>query len=102
MAGKPVFLHDEAKAKLQDSIDFYRERGSESLAIQFKQEVAYGFEALRRNPERWSPMLELDGIRKYRLLNFPFSNLYIVQPKKVWVVAVAHGSRRPGFWTGRI
>jgi toxin ParE1/3/4 len=39
---------------------------------------------------------------KFRLAQFPFSLLYIKQADCLWVVAVAHGSRKPGYWKQRV
>ena len=39
---------------------------------------------------------------KFRLTQFPFSLLYINRADCLWVVAVAHGSRKPGYWKPRV
>ena len=99
---KPVRLHPDARAELQDSVSFYRERGGERLATQFKQRAAEGFSAIAENPDRYRPDPELTGAHKLRLKQFPFSLIYIDRPEYIWIVAVAHGSRSPGYWKGRL
>ncbi len=99
---KAVRLHPEARAELQDSVSFYRERGGERLAAQFKQRVAESLRAIAENPGRHRPEPELPGARRVRLKQFPFSLIYIVRPEHIWIVAVAHGSRRPGYWRDRV
>jgi toxin ParE1/3/4 len=98
---KVVKLHPEAQTELQNSVSFYRERGGERLVSQFKQRVAEGIAAIADDPDRYRPDPELRGARKVRLKQFPFSLIYIHRPDYVWIVAVAHGSRRPGYWKER-
>lgn len=38
---------------------------------------------------------------RYVLDRFPYSVLYAVASDRVWVVAVAHQHRRPGYWQQR-
>ena len=58
--------------------------------------------AIASNPERHPPVADLPSVQRIRLKQFPFSLLYIDRADDIWVVAVAHGSRKPGYWKGRI
>jgi toxin ParE1/3/4 len=51
-------------------------------------------------PEHGSP--HLMGTRRVVLRRFPFSVVYLLEPEAVLVVAVAHHSRRPGYWRDRV
>ena len=95
-------LHSEAEAELQTSVSFYRGRGGDRLAERFKEHVEAGFRAILANPERFPPARDIPGVQKFRLKHFPFAPLYIRRSKYIWIVAVAHGSRRPGYWTQRV
>ena len=33
---------------------------------------------------------------------FPYSVVYLDQPDRVWIVAVMHAKRRPGYWRMRL
>ena len=33
---------------------------------------------------------------------FPFYVAYVVEGELVWVLAIAHGYRRPGYWRKRV
>jgi plasmid stabilization system protein ParE len=46
----------------------------------------------------------LFGRRLRRLLvpRFPYGLLYRVEDERIFIVAVAHFSRRPGYWRSRI
>ena len=99
---KQVKRHAEARAELQESVTFYPERAGERWAVRFKQRVAEGVKAIAVEPERYAPAAGLPGVQRFRLKQFPFSLLYINRADHVWVVAVAHGSRRPGYWKERV
>jgi toxin ParE1/3/4 len=99
---KAVRLHAEARSELRDSVAFYRERAGERWAVRFKLRVAEGLKAIAAKPERYPPAPDLPGVQKLRLRQFPFSLLYINRTDYVWVVAVAHGSRKPGYWKERV
>jgi toxin ParE1/3/4 len=100
--GKPVKLHAGARSDLQESVTFYRERGGERWVARFKLRVAEGFNAIAANPELYAPVPDMPGIRRIRLKQFPFSLLYMNRTDDIWVVAVAHGSRKPGYWRQRL
>lgn len=99
---KPVTLHAEARDELKDSVTFYRTRGGDVLATRFKRQVAQIFEAIRNDPERFPPEPDVAGVQKCRLIHFPFSILYLNEPRRIWVVAIAHSKRRPGYWQRRV
>jgi hypothetical protein len=33
---------------------------------------------------------------------FPYSVVYLEDEDEIWVLAVAHAKRRPGYWRGRL
>jgi toxin ParE1/3/4 len=99
---KAVKLHPEARAELREAVSFYRERVGDRWAGLFKERVAEGLNAIAANPERYRPVPDLPGVQTIRLKQFPFSLLYINRADHIWVVAVAHGSRKPGYWKDRI
>ena len=63
------------------------------MEIEFHPEAEYEFiEASERYESRVSGL----GSRK-----FPFSLIYSVEGSLIWIIAVAHQSRRPGYWRKR-
>jgi hypothetical protein len=42
------------------------------------------------------------SVRAKAILNFPYSLMYVVEPEELFVVAVAHQSRRPAYWADRL
>jgi hypothetical protein len=65
---------------------------------EFLAEVDRAFAQIRLAPERW-PLWRPDRPYHQRLLRrFPFMVLYRVTAEYVRVAALAHMSRRPGYW----
>jgi plasmid stabilization system protein ParE len=70
------------------------------LGERFGDEVERVVELLLANPKLGAP---LDGeIRHFVLRRFPHSVIYAVVHDLLYILAVAHGSRQPGYWTARI
>jgi len=40
--------------------------------------------------------------RRVVLDRFPYSLIYSIEPEKIWILAVAHQRRRPGYWRNRV
>jgi plasmid stabilization system protein ParE len=40
--------------------------------------------------------------RRILLRTFPFSVVYTFDEQSIFIIAVAHGSRRPGYWISRL
>ena len=43
-----------------------------------------------------------DKLRRILLARFPYSLIYSIESERIWVIAVAHHRRRPGYWQERI
>jgi len=52
------------------------------------------------NPAMWPPGAH--GTRSCRLRKFPYRLVYVEEPTRVLVLAVAHNRRRPGYWRRRL
>ena len=100
MAGKTIQFHDEAAAEYDASFDWYLGRSPEA-ARNFDSAVERALSQIRKAPLRWTP--GPFNTRRYLLQRFPFLLIYREQPSDlIQVVAVAHTSRRPGYWKKRL
>jgi toxin ParE1/3/4 len=99
MSRLPLEIHPEADEEYLASIWWYRER-SPDTAESFVHAVRRGFEKIEASPRRWP--VYLPDFRKYRVYGFPYSIVYVIEPSRVFVLAIAHGSRRPGHWRDRV
>jgi len=78
---------------------WYADR-SKRAAEGFQAEFARALEAIAANPDRY-PLCD-DRHRFYLLKRYPFQVIYRKAPEEqLLIVAVAHTSRRPGYWSER-
>jgi plasmid stabilization system protein ParE len=98
MGELPVELHPEAEEEYLGSLAWYRER-SLSAAENFERMFDRAIQEISDAPERWP--VYFSRFRKYTLRQFPFIIVYRKEPSRMFVLAVAHGRRRPGYWKAR-
>ena len=99
MASKPVRFHPEADQEYLSSLAWYKERSLDA-ALDFESEFQRAVSAVAESPERWP--IYFSGCRRYVLHQFPFSIVYRNLDEAVFVLAVAHGHRSPGYWRKRL
>jgi len=93
-----VSLLDGARADFDAALDWYATRG-ESAALHFAAAMADAVQRVSREPGRFAL---IDGIhRQARVKRFPYRLIFLVDGNMIAVVAVAHHSRRPGYWRHR-
>jgi plasmid stabilization system protein ParE len=95
-----VQLHDEAATEYDAAFDWYLQR-SPDAALGFEAEFERALTEITTAPDRWARGVE--NTRRFLLRRFPFVVIYRqVEPGSVQILALAHTSRRPGYWRGRI
>jgi toxin ParE1/3/4 len=62
--------------------------------------VESALSAIIEMPMAW-PLYE-DPTRRYLLRRFPYAIIYVVTDDALMVLAIAHTSRRPGYWRHRL
>lgn len=95
----PVNYDDAAEDELLNAVG-YLELRANGLGRQFFAEVRRAGDLIAQFPE--SAVEILPGIRKRLLRKFPYSLIYTIGRDGVLILAVAHHSRRPGYWVGRV
>ena len=90
---------EEALEEAEAAVRWYVER-SLTAAAAFSEELDAAESAIAQFPEAW-PRFD-HGTHRYLLRRFPFSIVYRVEPRRILIVAVAHGRRRPGYWRSRV
>jgi toxin ParE1/3/4 len=96
---KPVIFHPEARAELDASVTFYEELRP-GLGLDFAAEVEAMVWAIRGDPGRW-PTHQDSGLQKCKLARFPYNLFFLDLEDHLWIAAVAHQKRKPGYWKGR-
>ena len=90
---------EEALEEAEAAAGWYAER-SASAAAGFSEELDTAESAIADSPEAW-PLFD-HGTRRYLLRRYPFSVIDRVESRRILIVAVAHGHRRPGYWKSRL
>lgn len=101
MLPKPVqvSLSEEAQADADTAIDWYIGKGAYIAADDFADELDQALDLLSQFAKLGEPGAY--NTRTLPLHSFPYSLIYQLQHNVVRVIAVAHHSRRPGYWVGR-
>lgn len=78
---------------------FYEERQT-GLGLDLQRAVLYAVSLIQDRPGGWPT--HKHGLRKYLPRRFPFQIFYLHASELVWIVAVAHCSRKPDYWRTRL
>jgi toxin ParE1/3/4 len=96
---KPVIVHSEAEAEFRAAISYY-EQQRPGLGDEFQLAVQRAIEQVQQSPQALPPYGE-QGVRKCLVRRFPYTVFFLELEEAIWVVAVAHQRRRPGYWSAR-
>ncbi|HEY2802203.1 MAG TPA: type II toxin-antitoxin system RelE/ParE family toxin [Chthoniobacterales bacterium] len=94
-----VVVVGEAEREFVESVAYYEAKEA-GLGWRFRTEVAEAVGWIEKNAEL--PRLRTKGYRRRNLKAFPHYIAYILRGEVIWIVAIAHGHRRPEFWLGRV
>lgn len=93
-----IEFHPDAEAEFIEEAAHLETKLS-GLGNRFINEVERAIHLLQDHTEVGAP---IDGtFRRLVLRRFPLSFIYTVEPERVFVVAVAHQRRKPGYWHSR-
>ena len=92
-------LHPEAENDLRDAASFYRDQADAVLSHAFLTEFERTMRMLLQHPRMGAQYRK--GRRRFVMRRFPFSVIYNVSGEEIQILAIAHHSRRPGFWRDR-
>ena len=96
----PVLFYSEATAELAEAVSYYETRRpglGQALLTEVEQSVA----RIQEHPGIGA-RYKNSGLRHVVLRRFPYVLFYLELSQATWIVAVAHGKRRPGYWKSRI
>ena len=96
---KRVVFHSGAELDLLSAASHY-EYQRKGLGREFRQEVETAVARVRENPREFPSHTE-PGTRKCLVRRFPYTIFFAELEDSVWVVAIAHHKRRPGYWSRR-
>ncbi len=100
-----IEFHPDATAELAAQLAWYDARGA-GLRDDLLGELDAALTRIAERPAMWprwpSPLAAQAGVRAYTLRRFPFVLAYLVVEETIFVVALAHTRRRPGYWMERL
>ena len=100
---RKLVVDREAEEELAAAASWYDERRP-GLGQELFVAVEEAFRLIRQFPEigkRAPEVSKASGVRKIALEGFPYWVVYQELPSLLYVVAIAHFRRRPGYWRGR-
>lgn len=98
-----IEILDAAEEELLAAVDWYEEK-QVGLGLRFLSEAEGASDRIEERPgigPPWTYSVVPPGVRRLSLRTFPYHIVYVEDPRLV-IVAVAHMSRRPGYWRARL
>lgn len=93
-----IVFHPEALAEFRAEVAYYEEL-EPGLGAAFADEVFRRIELANLFPSMGAP--EVGSVRSLVTKRFPFLIYYEVLDGRLWVWAVMHAAREPGYWKTR-
>ena len=87
--------HPAAEVEYLEAIGYYSRIGSE-LGMSFVTEVENAIQRARQFPEAYGKVT--DSLRHIGTHRFPYAIIYESREDRMFIWAVAHTSREPGYW----
>jgi len=95
---KTLRIHEGARREVNLATVRYAE-GSMPVGRKFRAELLSALSRAATDPGRYPSYLH--GTRRILLRKFPYFIVFFDWQDEVYVVAVAHAKRRPGYWRRR-
>jgi plasmid stabilization system protein ParE len=94
-------LHPAALDELEEQASWY-EAQREGLGYELLAEAHGTMQRIADQPGLGAAWPLVPNVRRLALASFPFFLVYVVENGVLIVLAIAHTSRRPGYWRSRI
>jgi toxin ParE1/3/4 len=92
-------IHPEADADFAEAVRYYSEIAPD-LGVRFYRAMERLIRDVCAHPERFC---RFDPpARRHFSAEFPYAIIYVEEPDRVWIVAIMHMKRRPGYWRQRL
>jgi len=91
-------FHPEAEKEFNKAIEYYEEIEN-GLGYDFAGEVYLCIQRIIEYPKAWT-IIEAD-IHRSLVNRFPFGILYAIEEHEIYILAVMHLHKEPGYWKSR-
>ena len=92
-------FHPVAREELNQAVDYYDECEI-GLGYDFLEEVYAAIKRIQSYPEAWSQFSP--RTRRCLIHRFPYSVIYQIKNKEIFIVAIAHFHQKPNYWQKRL
>ncbi|HEV2855505.1 MAG TPA: type II toxin-antitoxin system RelE/ParE family toxin [Thermoanaerobaculia bacterium] len=96
---KRVIFHSGAELDLLSAAAYYENQRS-GLGRELRQEIEAAVARIRENPRQFAPHTVPDT-RRCLVHRFPYTIFFTELEDSLWLIAIAHHKRRPGYWSHR-
>jgi plasmid stabilization system protein ParE len=96
---KPIVLARQALDELDAALQWYAQQGSH-LPARLRADVERTLEKVQAHPEHGIEVPRFRA-RFWRTETFPYLIIYEDRPHEIYVQAIAHERRKPGYWRKR-
>ena len=95
-----IRLHPAARREIRRAFEWYLQEASARVATRFLDDFEDTLALLKTHPKIGEP----GGSRTRRLIfqHYPYTLVYRSKDNTLEIVAIAHHSRQPEYWTGRL
>lgn len=94
-----LVVHPAARREFDAALEWSKVTFGARTAARLRRRFERAGEMLMREPALGT--LDVVALRKHPLGRFPYTLVYRVQGQTITVFALAHQSRKPGYWLGR-
>jgi plasmid stabilization system protein ParE len=92
-------FHPAARQELDDSVSYY-DSVQDGLGLEFLEEVYATIQRIIDFPSAWTKLSP--NTRRCLTNRFPYGVIYQERSEYIFVIAVTHLNRKPGYWKKRL
>jgi plasmid stabilization system protein ParE len=93
-----VYFSIAASEELEAAFEYFQQQQS-GLGFRFTADIDEALARIRSQPLAWHPLG--NHFRRCHLQHFRYGLIYRIHGEQAEILAVAHDSRRPGYWRNR-
>ena len=97
---KPFLINELASEEFREAVRWYEERRP-GWGGKLFDAVGHTVELILAHPEIGAERPGRNSSRQLPVLGFPYTVAYRIREQDIYIVAVAHAKRRPGYWKNR-
>jgi len=91
-------FHPQAGFELEQSVE-YCESQHVNVGLEFLKEVYFTIKRIIEFPEAFPKLSK--NTRRCLINKFPFAVIYQVKKSEIFILAITHLARKPGYWKER-